>query len=515
MERLNNIVGKSVPPRPHFSEQRLSQGIGSHGQRPQSSQSPISHRHLPEQAARQGQQHYGSQNQALPATRTRNIHGQGGPAIPDTRDGRLHGGLSSRSSYSHQSPLHGEYLQEAEHTQSFQARPASNYQRTDDYPPSIQADVVDDWEEDEGAIEMRYGDWESDGRSVGIPYRADAGTVTSSRSHVQSGMRELPAVPHTPTRSLVTRDLRLPPSSPPAAHTRTQEVQRMQRMTQPLNPQILSDVGRGIVQRQAPQHYEQRNARQVVPRDQVQLQQYMPMAIAPAISAKGICARCKGAGYLRADVPYGHPNFGKPIPCQCKEIEKKEKRRQQLRDLSNLDAFRQDNSFSTFNLRAPGMREAHQEAFVYAEDPKGWLFFVGPNGCGKTHLALAIARYCLDQGTVVLFAVVPDLLDHLRAAFAPTATEMYDQLFAKMREAEVLVLDDLGAQQSSPWANEKLFQLLNYRYNLDMPTVITANPRSLQGMDERIRSRLSDNRLVVRVDLNRAQDYRPTQPRRD
>ncbi|MBV9616277.1 MAG: ATP-binding protein, partial [Ktedonobacteraceae bacterium] len=116
---------------------------------------------------------------------------------------------------------------------------------------------------------------------------------------------------------------------------------------------------------------------------------------------------------------------------------------------------------------------------------------------------------------VVLFQVVPDLLDHLRAAFAPNATEVFDQLFSKMREAEVLILDDLGSQQSSPWANEKLFQLLNYRYNMGMPTVITANPKGLQGVDERIRSRLTDVSLVEQVNFDRARDYRPHHPRRD
>ncbi|HCI78570.1 MAG TPA: ATP-binding protein [Ktedonobacter sp.] len=231
-------------------------------------------------------------------------------------------------------------------------------------------------------------------------------------------------------------------------------------------------------------------------------------------STKQVCPKCHGAGYLRADVPFGHPNFGKPIACECKEAERKEKRRQQLRDMSNMDAFR-DSTFRTFNPRMPGVQEAYQVAHEFAQDPDGWLLLIGPNGSGKTHLAAAIANQSLDSGSVVLFAVVPDLLDHLRAAFAPTAKEVYDQLFSKMREAELLVLDDLGAQQSSPWANEKLFQLLNYRYNMGMPTVITANPKGLQGVDERIRSRLCDVSLVSTVIMDKARDYRPMHPRRD
>jgi len=109
---------------------------------------------------------------------------------------------------------------------------------------------------------------------------------------------------------------------------------------------------------------------------------------------------------------------------------------------------------------------------------------------------------------VVLFAVAPDLLDYLRATFAPKAEEPYDERFRKMREAELLVLDDLGAEQSTPWANEKLFQLFNFRYNACLPTVITTNKRGLESIEPRIRSRLSDRRLVQTVTMTDTADFR-------
>lgn len=225
-------------------------------------------------------------------------------------------------------------------------------------------------------------------------------------------------------------------------------------------------------------------------------------------SCREMCPRCKGAGYLRVDVPFGHPQFGKPIACTCKEAERKERRQEQLRALSHLGELAEQR-FTTFKVQVPGARQACQVALAYAQQPRGWLLLVGPTGCGKTHLAAAIANQCLDEGLEVLFSVVPDLLDHLRAAFAPTATEFYDQVFLRMREVEVLVLDDLGAHHSSPWADEKLFQLLNYRYNAKTPTVITANEQGIRGLDERLRSRLSDIGLVNTLVLKRAQDYRP------
>ena len=101
-----------------------------------------------------------------------------------------------------------------------------------------------------------------------------------------------------------------------------------------------------------------------------------------------------------------------------------------------------------------------------------------------------------DAGETVFFSIVPDLLDHLRAAFAPTSELTYDALFERVRESGLLVLDDLGAENGTAWATEKLFQLINYRYNYRMPTVITTNARLMSHMDERIRSRLSDLGLV-------------------
>jgi DNA replication protein DnaC len=76
-----------------------------------------------------------------------------------------------------------------------------------------------------------------------------------------------------------------------------------------------------------------------------------------------------------------------------------------------------------------------------------------------------------------------------------------------VRESGLLVLDDLGAENATAWATEKLFQLINYRYNYRMPTVITTNARLMSHMDERIRSRLSDLGLVKPVQIE-ARDYR-------
>jgi DNA replication protein DnaC len=141
----------------------------------------------------------------------------------------------------------------------------------------------------------------------------------------------------------------------------------------------------------------------------------------------------------------------------------------------------------------------------FAKNPSGWLVLTGPSGSGKTHLAAAIANGCIERGIGAFFMVVPDLLDHLRSTYAPQNPVSYDQLFQQVRDAPVLILDDLGAESSTPWAEEKLFQLLNHRFNARLPTVFTLRV-SLDRLDEGLRARMQVKELCRIIDLgmNRA-----------
>jgi len=89
---------------------------------------------------------------------------------------------------------------------------------------------------------------------------------------------------------------------------------------------------------------------------------------------------------------------------------------------------------------------------------------------------------------------VPDLLDHLRAAFSPTSTISFDERFERVKTCSLLILDDLGTQSATPWAREKLYQIFNYRSMAHLPMVITTT-LTLDELDGRIRSRMLDERL--------------------
>src|SRR5271157_62002 len=152
------------------------------------------------------------------------------------------------------------------------------------------------------------------------------------------------------------------------------------------------------------------------------------------------------------------------------------------------------------------LEAAYNLALDFAKSPEGWLVFAGVNGCGKTHLASATVNYRYKLGKPSLFIVVPDFLDHLRSTFSPDSKVSYDQLFESVRSSELLVLDDFGEQAGTPWAQEKLYQVINHRYNAKLATVITTSS-SLDEIENRISSRLVDPKISVLVNVM-APDFR-------
>ncbi len=225
------------------------------------------------------------------------------------------------------------------------------------------------------------------------------------------------------------------------------------------------------------------------------------------------CPLCRGMGYVRLDVPVDHPSFGKLFPCTCRVRDIQAQHVESLRLTSHL-ATLERFTFATFRPEGHGLsperqenlRRAYDTALAYAQHPEGWLLLLGGYGCGKTHLAAAIANVALDAGLPAIFVTVPDLLDYLRAAYAPTSPTGYDRRFEEVRTTPLLILDDLGTEHTTSWALEKLFQLLNYRYMAHLPTVITTN-RALEDMEPRLRSRLGDPELVQIVTIL-APDFR-------
>ncbi len=132
---------------------------------------------------------------------------------------------------------------------------------------------------------------------------------------------------------------------------------------------------------------------------------------------------------------------------------------------------------------------AYEAAKAFAAEPEGWLVLAGPSGCGKTCLAAAIASYCIANNRPVFYITAPDLLDRLRSTFSPDSEMPYDEFFEQVRNTPLFILDDLGIQSGTPWAREKLDQLLNHRSSNRLPTCIVSIV-PVEDLEDRIRTRL-------------------------
>ena len=229
--------------------------------------------------------------------------------------------------------------------------------------------------------------------------------------------------------------------------------------------------------------------------------------MAPPEPKKYECVICQDAGWVRFEADPGDPKFGMLFPCICTTERQQAKLSRELNSLSNLESLRH-LTFESFDANERGTETAFRIAREYAKTTDGWFVLHGGVGVGKTHLAAAIANAYASRNiqASVYFRVVPDLLDQLRATFDPETGVAYDERFQQIRNANLLVLDDLGTENSTPWASEKLFQIINHRYNEQLPTVITSNAK-LERIEDRIVSRMLDSRLARYVFID-ADDYR-------
>lgn len=129
--------------------------------------------------------------------------------------------------------------------------------------------------------------------------------------------------------------------------------------------------------------------------------------------------------------------------------------------------------------------EGNWQAFQQcAEYPKRWplqmneaqgsgLLLWGKPGVGKSHLAVAIALALLEQEASVRFVTVPDFLSELRDGLRQNVAE--GETISRLAAVSLLVLDDLRAENDTAWTNEKLYQLINRRYQNLLPLVTTTN----------------------------------------
>ncbi len=158
-----------------------------------------------------------------------------------------------------------------------------------------------------------------------------------------------------------------------------------------------------------------------------------------------------------------------------------------------------------------GFKGGHQKYIdfcrAWLSDPTISIFFTGYYGCGKTHLAVGICRELIIQERRwdIRFINAIDLLYEIRRTF--NSDEDCEYVIDQYLKAEILVLDDLGAEKTTEWAIETLSLIIDRRDRELLPTIITSN-LSLADITEKLSGRISSrmaNGKIVKIDLP---DYR-------
>lgn len=243
------------------------------------------------------------------------------------------------------------------------------------------------------------------------------------------------------------------------------------------------------------------------------------------------CPVCHGVGYVVSG-----PRFNwEAVPCPRCHKPQLDAQEQQRRSMWTDWAAIASQTFETFGpFRQGPAGEACRAAMAFAGQPQGWFVLTGSAWREQNHLAAAIANES-RQRRQTIYVAAPDLLDMLQPARRykggqrPTTDPMagwaqfiegkeplrqtqwtppsYDEIMAATRECALLVLVDLDRIRKTPWAQERIYLIVNHRYNYAAPSVFTYT--EAHYVEPRALSRLQDWQLLFQnqgYGLNAAAD---------
>lgn len=205
------------------------------------------------------------------------------------------------------------------------------------------------------------------------------------------------------------------------------------------------------------------------------------------------CGKCKTPKEYRLELPMELVKNGQekivhkvPVPCKCKqkEIDEQKKREQEIKDMQFIKQLRSkslmdekfsDQTFESFkttkdNARALKLSRRYADGFDEMVERNQGLLFWGDVGTGKTFAAACIANALLDKRVPVVMTSFVKLLENMQGF-----KDDEDKLTRSLNRAKLLIIDDLGAERSTDFALEKVYNIIDSRYRARLPMILTTN----------------------------------------